>query len=91
VIVRLLDWRLRGVMRQSGLPDLPEVRRFAWVCWWNGFTGGRHDGLVRLLEVEAKAAVARYQRLRSCCGTDPSGGHRGTCVNSVMSTGEFRP
>ena len=77
------------------MPDLPEVRRFMRACWWDGFTGARHDGLIRLLELEARTAVARHEaalaRLRPCCGTDPSGGHRGTCGNSVMMSGEFRP
>ncbi len=29
--------------------------------------------------------------LRPCCGSDPSGGHRGTCDKSFMRSGRMQP
>jgi hypothetical protein len=56
----------------------------------------REDGRGCPLAYLGAADYARAHReagsgLRPCCGTDPGYGHRGTCRNSVMSTGEFRP
>ena len=56
----------------------------------------REDGLECPLAYLGDADYARAHSeagsgLRPCCGTDPGGGHRGTCRNSFMNTGECRP
>lgn len=56
----LLDWRLSRVVRRMGLPDLPEVRRYMRMSWWNGFTLGALAGRMPALRTEALVAVARH-------------------------------
>jgi len=56
-----LDWHLRVVLRRSGLPDLPEVRRLTRASWLNGFTFGAYPGRqgVRAIRDEARDAIGR--------------------------------
>ena len=60
----LLDWRLRAVLRKSGIPDLPETRRMLRLAWWDGFTGGAFSGRETAARDEALAAMMRYYRGR---------------------------
>jgi hypothetical protein len=57
---KLLDWRLRRVLRKSGIPDLPEVRRMMRLAWWNGFTFGAFERKAAAAREEGLAALRRY-------------------------------
>lgn len=59
-VKRLLAWRLRAVVRRSGLPDLPETRTLLRLSYWNGFTGGALATRVASARAAALAAVAAY-------------------------------
>jgi len=39
----------------------------------------------------AEAGFRDWLALRECCPTGPGESHQGTCRNSVMNTGEWRP
>jgi hypothetical protein len=57
MISGLIDWHLRHARSESDLPDLPEVRRFARLSWWNGLTFGA---------VEDRVAAAREDARKAC-------------------------
>jgi len=63
-IGRILDWRLRSVLRRSGLPDLPEVRKLMRASYWHGFTFGAAYAreLPALREQSLHAIVVEVQR-----------------------------
>jgi hypothetical protein len=61
VLEMVLDWRLRKVLRDGELPDLPEVRRWARALWMNGFCGWPGDRALALYRLEARAAAVRYE------------------------------
>ena len=63
--MRLLDWRLRKVLRKTGLPDLPEVRRFMRIAWWNGFTFGAFEREVAVARKEALEAIREYEETQA--------------------------
>jgi hypothetical protein len=60
VTTRLTDWRLRRALQRSGLPDLPEVRKFMRMSYWNGFTFGSLQSRMPAARAEALIAVARH-------------------------------
>jgi hypothetical protein len=64
--VNLLDWRMRNLLRRSGLPDMPEVRKLMRASWWNGFTfGAAYRDELPVLREQALAAVAMQAGRRS--------------------------
>lgn len=61
---RLLDWRLRRLLRKHDLPDLPEVRKMLRLAWWNGFTSVFRGGIGAFERQEAVAYQAAMEALR---------------------------
>lgn len=64
----LLDRRLRRKREESGLPDLPEIRRLMRLSWWNGFTFGALERQVRAAHKEAFKALTDLPHI--CGGAD---------------------
>jgi hypothetical protein len=52
---------------------------------------GKGCRLAYLGNAEYDKAHDEADSTRKCCGTPRTGGHRGTCENSVMRCGELRP
>lgn len=58
ILDRILDWRMRGLLRKLDVPDLPEVRKMMRLAWWNGFTFGALEHQANAARREALEAIA---------------------------------
>ena|SRR6266702_5047436 len=64
---RLPEWPMRWMLRRSGLPDLPEVRRVMRIAWQRGFTlrAAPSKQKMRAIREQALSALSRALQVRN--------------------------
>ena len=77
-------WGHRVLRQEKRRPDYAAIARLERDIWGQVF---EHAGAVAADPVRSLPPPPASVSVRSCCGTRPDSGHRGTCPRSVMNGG----